>query len=39
VGYIIVVAVVSFFVAKVVLGYLQAIVRDGGAEGKVKKTQ
>jgi hypothetical protein len=39
VGYIVVVAVVSFFVAKVVLGYLQAIVRDGGAEGKVKKTQ
>lgn len=40
VGYIAVVAVVSFFVAKLVLSLLQGIVRgDDGVEAKAKKQQ
>jgi hypothetical protein len=39
VGYTIVVAAVSFFVAKFVLRFLQAVIRGDGVEGKVKKQQ
>lgn len=39
VGYIIVVAAVSFFVAKFVLRFLQSIIKGGRADGKVKKQQ
>ncbi|KAH8907178.1 hypothetical protein BR93DRAFT_682445 [Coniochaeta sp. PMI_546] len=39
VGYIVVVAAVSFFVAKFVLRFLQSIIKGGKADGKVKKQQ
>ncbi|OIW27504.1 hypothetical protein CONLIGDRAFT_434831 [Coniochaeta ligniaria NRRL 30616] len=39
VGYIIVVAAASFFAAKYVLRFLQAIIRGDGVERKVKKQQ
>ena len=37
--YVLGVAAVSWFVAKMVLGILRGVVRDGGDGGRVKKTQ